>query len=348
MTYCVGWKYHGSVFLIADTAVTKPEKSSTDYSSFGQLQSDTREGFVQESLLKLVPISEGIAVGFAGSVQVASEIIEMFKDNVGYSNSAKDLARLANNMGPFNPNQGVALLIASSTTHGSSELIKWDTINGIDQSEADFYQIGSLTSYHAALTPSLLAYLARGNLAVNRVLSTITSIVQSYGVHDNLIQMNVGGLIFGLSTSLGKVKWQEDTNYLLYTPNLDSLDYISAISRDNSVIVSSSITNDTRIFSHSVSANLELLMSQNWHDIVQEQLQSNRFRYWVFLSIKDRLITQVIREDLDTESKFVHLSYLGAGKFDIAMSTELRVLLCQPMKDLNDGSIPFRLNVRID
>ena len=212
MTYCAGWKYRESVYLIADSAITKSDKPSLDYSSFGQLHSDTKDGYVQESLLKLVPISEGIAIAFAGDVQVAFEIISLLKDNVAYAESAKDLIRFADSMGPFDPKRGVALLIASSTNGGNTELIKWDTAKGIDKSEADYYDIGSLTSYHAALTPKVLNLMTSGSLATNRVLPVISSIVQSYGIHDDLIRMNVGGLIFGLSTTQGKICWQEDTN----------------------------------------------------------------------------------------------------------------------------------------
>ncbi|MCF6155746.1 MAG: hypothetical protein E3K36_10930 [Candidatus Brocadia sp.] len=348
MTYCAGWKYRGSVFLIADTAITKPDKPSLDYSSFGQLHSDTKDGYVQESLLKLVPISEGTAIGFAGNVAVASEIIGLLKDNVAYAESARELTRFADGMGPFDPKRGVALLIASSTPDGKSELIKWDTAKGLDKSDADYYEIGSLTSYHAALTPSVLKVLASGSLAVDRVLAIIAAIVQSYGVHDDLIQMNVGGLIFGLSTAQGKVSWQEDTNYLLYGPNISSVSYISAISRENAVIVNSSLTNDTRVFSHSVSVDQSTLLSQDWRSKVREQLDSDSFRYWVFFSLQGKVITIVIRHNLETQSKYVRLSHLGEGKFDLAISPELQAILCQPLEEKNDGSIPFRLNVRND
>jgi len=348
MTFCAGWKYKGAVYLIADTAVTKPDKPRSDYSSFGQLHSSTKDGYVEESLLKLIPISKGMAIGFAGDVQVATEIIGLLKDNVQYADSVRDLLRIADNMGPFDPKRSVTLLIASSTAQGSVELIKWDSLKGIDQSEADFYQIGSLTSYHSAFTSEFLNFLISGNLAIDRILPTIISVVQSYGVYDDLIQMNVGGLIFGLYTSHGNVYWQEDTNYIIYGPNIDKISYISAIARDNVIIISSSITNENRIFAHSISVNRTTIFSQDWRRRVQEQIDSDRFRYWVFISIQDRVITLLIRNDLQSESKYVRLSKLSNGKFDLAMSPELIQLLRQAVEDKNDGSIPFRLNVRND
>jgi hypothetical protein len=348
MTYCAGWKYQGSIYLIADTAVTKQAKPNKNYSSFGQLHSNTQEGYVEESLLKLVPLSQGIAVAYAGNVGIASEILNLLKENSSYINSVKDLTRLADGMGPFDPTRRVEILIASSSTDGNNELIKWDTINGIDKSEANFYQIGSLTSFHAAVTPYLLNNLSLGNLAADRVLPVITSVVQSYGVHDNLIQMNVGGVIFGLCISNGKVRWQEDTNYFLYSPNFQPSYFISVVTRDNTVVVNSSFTNDTRIFSHSASTDSNTVLNQDWRHKVNEQLQSTRFRYWVFISSKDWIITLIIRNNVDAESKYLNLSCLSEGKFGLAMSPELITLLHQSTEDKKDGSIPFRLNVLND
>lgn len=344
MTYCAGWKYNESVFLVADTAVTKPEKPGLEYSSFGQLHSDTRAGYVQEALIKLIPISEGIVVGFSGDVQVASEIIELLRDNVAYAKSASDLIRFADSMGPFEPRRGVELLIASSTADGNNELIKWDTEKGIDRSNASYYQIGSLVSYHAALPPFLMDEIAKKRLETEKVLPTITSVIQSYGLQENLVQMNIGGVIFGLYTSLGKVSWQEDTNYVLYSPNgANPFSYISAIARDNALIVNSSVTNDIRIFFHSVSEVDKTINTPEWRGKVQEQLQSDRFRYWAFLSIKERIVVLLTRTNLNEKSKLVNFSHLGGGKFSLAINPWLESHLQQPLTNRNNSKIPFRV-----
>lgn len=344
MTFCAGWKYNGSVFLVADTAVTKSEKPRLEYSSFGQLHSDTKAGYVQEGLIKLIPISKGIAIGFSGDVQVALEIIELLKDNVAYAKSASDLIRFADSMGPFDPKSGVELLIASSSADGNNELIKWDTEKGADQSNANYYQIGSLVSYHAYLPPFLMNEIAKKRLETERVLPTITSVIQSYGMQENLVQMNIGGLIFGLYTSFGKVSWQEDTNYVLYSQNsTNPLSYISAIARDNVLIVNSSVTNDTRIFFHSVSEVDKTINTPEWREKVQEQFQSDRFRYWAFLSIKERIVVLLTRTNLDEKSKLVNLSHLGGGKFNLAINPWLESHLQQPLTNRNNSKIPFRV-----
>lgn len=350
MTYCAGWKYKGCVYLIADTAKTISDKPNLDYSSFGQLHYETKNGYVQESLIKLVPISEGIAIGFAGDVQVALEILALLEDNAKYAKSTEDVVCLLNGMGPFNPKQEVSFIIASSSDNGNNELIKWNTAEGIDQTNADFYHIGRLDSYHANRIYSLFEFLTSKNLAADRVLPAIISVFQSYGVHEDLIQMNVGGLITGLRTTHGNITWLEDTNYVIYGSNIDSnLSYISAIVRDNAVIVRSSITNDTRVFYHPANAQPNI-NNQDWRDRVQDQLNSDRFRHWVFINkdSQNRVITLIIRNDLETESKYIRLSRSSEGKNSVAMSSKLEGILHRHLHNRNDDSIPFLLNVLND
>lgn len=344
MTFCAGWKYHGYIFLISDTLITKSEKPSSEYSSFGQLYSETRTGFVEEALVKLVPIGEGIAVAFSGDVQIASEIIELLSDNANYVKSATDLVHFINSMGPFDARRGVELLIAYSTANGDSELIKWDTFNGVDKSDASYYQIGSLKSYHAGLPLFLINEVDRVNLDVDKILPTISSIIQSYAMQVDLIQMNIGGLVFGLSTFNGKVMWQKDTNYVLYSQNsANPISFISAFVRDNILVVNSSITDDIRMFSHSASVGLIDVKNQDWIDKIRNQLDSDRYHYWAFISIKERNIILLTRTDLDKKSNIVKFSILENGKYDLRINQWLVSLLQQPTTNRDNDKLGFRV-----
>lgn len=66
------------------------------------------------------------------------------------------------------------------------------------------------------------------------------------------------------------------------------------------------------------------------------------------MSTIGRAITVIFRQDMTKESRYVKLSHLGEGKFDLALSPEMMHLLSQSLKDRNDGSLPFLLNVRND
>jgi hypothetical protein len=251
-------------------------------------------------------------------------------------------------MGPFDPDRAVELILASSKTDGSSELIHWSTTGGLDLSGADFYQIGSLTSYHAALTPAVLSQLAAGNLDAARMLPIATALVQSYGIHDNLIDMNVGGLIFGIQTSRGEVAWQQDTNYVLYDTAFTSHTLVTAIARDNTLAVCSTHPDDTRVFGHSTSMPRGNLWDKEWIQRIKEDLDSGLSPCWAFICTSGKVITLVFRRDISRGSRYVKLTNLGNGKFDLALSQELMSILRQPLQDRGDGSLPFRLNVRDD
>lgn len=348
MTYCAGWKYLNSVYLLADTAVTKDSLPTTTHSSFGELHAQVRGEYVEESLLKIVPLSDGVAVAFAGDVQLATSIIEFLRENL--EANASDLRLLLSSvttsLGPFSRDREVGLLLAASDALGESQLLRWDTVSGLDTSESDYYQIGSLTSYHSALTPQVLSLLAKGNLAPDRLLSVLTAVVQSYGIHDNLIEQNVGGLVFGLRTHAGQTVWQEDTNYVLYDPQVKSPIWVSAFVRDNVVVLNSSQTNDIRCLAHSVSTASIQAWFDKWQGHVKSHLETDKYQYWVFICTLGKVITVLRRDNLDRESHYVSLKKIGDGKFDMGISGELMPLLRQPLTDMQDGSLPFRLNFR--
>ncbi len=349
MTYCAGWKYKNSVFLLADTAATKSSAPATSHSSFGQLHAEVRGEHVEECLLKLVPIGPGTVAAIAGDVALATTCLDFLRDNFSAAPTTSGLLGFMEaSLGPFDTDRAVQLLIAKSTDLGHTELLDWDTVRGLNPVVSDYYQIGSLTSYHAALTPVLLSQFVAGNLDANRMLPIAVAVVQSYGVHDNLIEMNVGGLIFGVQTATGIVSWQPDTNFVLYDPTFSTKGIITTIARDNAVVVSSSFTNDTRVFGHSTSSNGANLWTPDWLGSVRRNLDSGKTPIWIFISTVGHLITVIFRSDVHAESRYVVLSHLGDGRFDLALSPELMGLLTQPLIDRNDGSLPLRLNVRND
>lgn len=347
MTYCAGWKYENSVYLLGDTAVTKLSPPSTERTSFGQLHDHVRGEYVEEALLKIVPIAPGTAVAFAGNVELAGAVIDFLKEQLPHSLNLESLFdSLSANLGPFVSHRHVELLLASSPDNAETSLMHWDSIYGLDTQKSDYYQIGSLTSYHAALTPQVLSILVNGKLASDRILPMLTAVVQSYGIHNNIIDMNVGGLIFGLRVSAGESIWQEDTNFVLYDPLLSNIAYVSAFARDNVLVVNSSLTNDVRVFAHSASLPACRDWLQLWEPFVKNHINSDQYRYWVFISTIGRVITILRREMLDQKCQYFSLEYFGEGRFSFGMSPELRTILTKPLVDLGDGSIPFRLNFR--
>ena len=336
-----------SVYILGDTLITKSSQPNTKISSFGQLHDKVRCEYVEESLLKIVPIAPDIVVAFAGDVDLATALIEFLKENLYKTETFERLFDSVNvSLGPFSKDRQVELLLAHSSVNRKTILIKWDTVHGFDDTKSDYYQIGSLTSYHAALTPMALSIFANGNLPQDRILAMLTSVVQSYGVHDNLIDQNIGGIIFGLFVHNGNITWQEDTNFILYDPDIKIVNFISAFVRDNVLIVNSSFTNSTLALAHSSSIISTQAWLNTWISFIRDHLNSDKYKYWVFLGKAGRVITVLRRDVFDSENKYFSLKYLGDGKFDLGLSPEMMALLKQPLRDRGDGSLPFRFNFR--
>ena len=342
MTYCIGWIYKNSVYLAADTAATSSYKPTSELSSFREYHAKTERGFVEESLIKIIPISNDCMVCYSGNVNLADNLIEFLKDNYTTQNRIQELLNSMHvSLGPFD--KCTTLIIAMNGENGP-KLFRWETgFEPCFQGE-QFYQSGSMVSYHSELTPKILTILMSGNIPEERVLPILTGVIQSYGMHDNLIQQSIGGLIFGAYINHEGVHWQQDTSYILYAPKMTSIEYINAFVRDNAIVVNSSVTNATKCF----MSRLQDLGSERWKNKwlhhIQEHINSNNYEYWVFLSKKEKLITVVNWPSTSEKCKYVSLEYQGGGKFDLGVSPELLTVLDKPMVDRGDGSIPFRLN----
>lgn len=349
MTYCAGWKYRNAVFLIGDTAVTKTATPTTTHTSFGQLHAEVQGEHVEEGLLKLVPLGAGMVAAFAGDVHLATTCLDFLRDNLGREPDATSALRtMTLSLGPFPKDRLVELIVATSGYEGDSNLHHWNSIHGLNESVFDYCQIGSLTSYHAAVTRDLLSRLVAEGLDTERMLAVITAVVQSYGVHDDIVSMNVGGLIFGVQTKMGIVSWHQDVNVVLYDPGLVYRALISAIARDNTVVVCSSITDDTRVLGHTTSLPKADLWTQQWLDSVKKILDSGKCPVWVFINTMERVITLIFRENLESESRYIRFQNQCDGKFELAISGELTGILREPLVHDNGGSVTFRLNVRND
>ncbi|MDL2337906.1 MAG: hypothetical protein QFE16_08690 [Pseudomonadota bacterium] len=348
MTYCAGWKYKDSIYLWADTVAARPLTPRRQTPSLGELQTEIDDDPVEASSLKLLPIAPGTAVAYTGDVALATRLLDFLRrHHDGATSHADLLLQLDSQLGPFNADQPVALLLASSTPDGSAELLCWTTEGGLADA-ADFHQIGSTTPYHAALTPELLSVMARGELAPDLVLPIIGAIVQSRGVRDVAIDLNADGLIVGLRTGQGAVSWQDDTLVVLYEKAFASSSHVSALVRDDALVVHASVTDDTLMFVPAAEAVVRQPADAKWRHQIKAELNARRFRFQVFISTSEKVITLIIRNDHEQKSDFVRLGPMRNGRFHLALSPEMMALLTQSPRERAERDIPFRLSVRED
>jgi hypothetical protein len=81
MTYCLGWRYRNSAYLVGDTVFTNVPRIYR-VSTFGEQHSEVSGEHVAELALKITEIAPGVAVAFAGDdVELAIDIVGFIRDN---------------------------------------------------------------------------------------------------------------------------------------------------------------------------------------------------------------------------------------------------------------------------
>ena len=152
----------------------------------------------------------------------------------------------ANSLGPFPNNDPVTLLIGNKESTGA-ELYLWESRKPYEIVPVQgFSSIGSIGSYHTKLTREMVAFLIQ-RFSYNH-FPLILSLVQAYGIHENVIQHNVGGIIFGASLTSDGVRWQPDTSYLLYDEDISDIQIVTCLARNNALAVYSSINKERYLF----------------------------------------------------------------------------------------------------
>jgi hypothetical protein len=347
VSYCVGWRYRKTVYLLADTALTGvPARSSR--SSFGELQEQVDGEQVEESTLKLVPIAPGVALTYAGDFFLAKNIIIFIRDNYNEASSPVELfATVDANMGPFvDKNRTVQILLASAPANGPTTLTRWDTVDGIEKRVSDFYEIGSLRTYHRTATLDWLTkFTYEQKVDEALLLPLMTGVVQSYGIHDHLIKQGIGGSIFGVYATAGGVSWQADTAYLVYDSTFSNIHFVYAFVRNEVLIVDSSWTGQPRLFAFPWT-------NESWEDWwaglrrnLPAQVVMN-WRHCTCLGSSDRRINLIYRNSPDTPSRYINFSLGGDGRIRVEITPELMAELRRPIT--TEGEVVFGVGLLID
>ena len=347
MTYCAGWKYKNSVCLLADAGAVNYVASAAAAQGVGESPDDMTGGHVAASPLRLVALASGVAVAYAGDGELAAQLLAFLHEHQAHATSHRELlTRLTLELGPFDAAREVALLLAASSPEGEAELLHWTTADGLDASAADYHQIGTPTAHHSALTPELRGALAAGDLTTERLLPILTAVVQAHGEHVVAKGLQVGDLIFGLCTEHGAVTWQDDTHVVLYEPEFAFSTHVSVRARDHAIAAHSAFNNEVSVFAPPAFADTRRIDA--WRRAVHAARDPDRFRHWVFISAGEKVVTLVIRNEVERESRLVRVAGINRGKFDLSLSPELTALLLRPLHNREQGPVPLHLSVRED
>lgn len=334
MTYCAGWKYKGSVLLLSDA---------------GHPAGGPHGSHAAALPLRLVELAPSMAAACSGDAETAAQIIDFLRDHCAQAGSAQELLEmLTSRVGPFDAERPVALLLASSSTHGDAELLRWTTEEGLDASASDHHQLGSHTPHHAALTPELREGLLAADLAPQRLLPIAMAVVQAQGISELAKGLSAHELVFGLRTEGGEVIWQDDTHVVVYDQDFASCAHASAQARDGAIAAHCSSSHEASVFVSASATAAERLRADDWGRSCRIERDAHRFGCWVFVRASERVVTLVIRSEVARQSRLVRVVGVNRGKMDLSFSPELMALLLQPPRDRSHGSMGLQLSVRED
>ena len=359
MTYILGWKFDHYAYVVADTALTLIHPIGLNIqrivadrtTSFGELNVCETQRVVSEGVLKIINMNQ-LCVAFSGDVQAARSVADDLASRLRQGappREALEQALLSN--GPFDPNRQINL-IAGIPASPDPILLAFN-IDG-DQRvhevpDQTVVQFGSIHPSYKSLTANLLKQLQIFKAAPDRLLVGALAIVQSYGIHDYLLQAGAGGAFVGLWIGPRFLQWQQDLLFILQRDLDSTVDMISSVIRDSVLIVRSNVSNACRYFGDSINDGLSEEWKRRWWDEAFDFTEQGRFDFVILLNIAARIVTVVeMLKCGDSEHFRIHVRK-GEGaeeafRANIAMSPLLVRAMTERLEDFRDGSIPFKFN----
>jgi hypothetical protein len=175
----------------------------------------------------------------------------------------------------------------------------------------------------------------------------LTALVQSYGLHDNLIDQNIGGIVCGLELTPYGVKWQSDTAFVLYNSPMEAPEIIFSFIRDNALVVHSSLTKETRVLMNSAVPKWEDWL-RKWNPTVDRQIKTDHYPVAIFIRREDKLITVISRLPQKEDGQ-VKLEDGKNGTVLLTLGSSLLQHLARELGEpIEAGTLPFLLTFLYD
>lgn len=344
MTYCLGWKYKNNLFLLADTAVTKETNLMVSHSSFGELHQNIEGKNVEETLLKIVPLSNDSVLTFSGDVILAKKIIEFIKTSYEYhADMNRVLSSINASLGPFGFDKKVAIIVGNYANERPL-LFRWETSFPEKVIEGpDCVWTGSLPPMFAQIAPLLIQEFIKGNMPTERVLPIIITIMQSLGIHNNLIKFGVGGSFVGVQLNENGYQWNKDSFYVLADSDFLQIDFVKSFTRENALVVRSSVGNITRIFFDYLNNQPTDEWINKWKDSVNVELKRGNSCFFCIMNRQFHNVIIVRSKNCLSETECLKVRLLNNGNtINLKIRSDLNEMFKTPVAyEKGDGSLPL-------
>ena len=348
MSYVLGWKTRSNVYLAADSMITSAPTSIDVQSSFGERQIGEGSISVAERGMKII-VDEDLAIGLCGDFRVArglaSSVIRSYRR---LRDPETALREMFVSNGPF-PMKRPAQLIAAWRGEPCPRLFSFNHDGCGTLHEFGFGEgvpLGSVRAMHKGMTQELLKRL----FAVERqgsaaYLASALGMLQSFGVHDYLLNDGVGGSFTGLCVTRDAITWQPDLLYLIDEPGKDIWSGVATCVCGQSLIVNSTITNQPRVFMTDVNGANDLTEWFNsWGQFAQSYITDKRFDFVVLLGLEHQVVIVIeMRKALESKVLRFHSdSPAEDGVTWFELRADMIAALRQPFSNPEPDTRDFR------
>lgn len=310
MTYVLGWKTLSNAYIAADSVITSARVATEDQSSFGERQICDSNVSVSERALKIVT-DDDLAIGLCGDFQAAQDLASnLFRSYRRLRDPEAALREMRASNGPYPMTYDAKLVVAwKGKPHPRLFCFNQDGRGTVQEfGEGEGVPLGSVRAMHRSFTQDLFRRLykveANGSAAY---LASALGVLQSFGVHDYMLAHGVGGSFTGLCVSSESITWQPDLLYLIDQPEQSLWDSVATCVRDDVLIVTSTMTNQARLFITGLRQDEAAHRLKNWNSFALSYIKSRSFDFVVCLGLQ-RWVVVVLEMRRQSESNLLRFN----------------------------------------
>lgn len=238
MTYCLGWRTQDGVVIVADSLLSAEhpdmhQQQGIPRTTFGERQGRTNSPhfpYVAEEGLKL-RVGADFVAGFAGDVRVGQRLLGRFQEAHAAGRSLYDAANAA--MRSAGGKTSDTTVLIGGYAGKKPVLLRIDTASQSISYVDGLVQTGSVPGEQQRWTEKMVARLAglrRDDISradnARRLFMPLIALLQSYGVHDQLLDRGIGGAFLGAWVTPDGARWQHDALYAVHEPAIATGDAI--------------------------------------------------------------------------------------------------------------------------
>ena len=216
MTYIVGWKYKGNIYLTSDSAITREvEKTSAAESSVGEKQVSTTNLSINEESFKLFQIDADCIIAISGDVANAVELVQQIRSYTTEGDRSQHLDKICKS------SCGKKIDVIIGLIHEKKpRLFVFKSESTTYFQEKDNYVcLGSGVGQLALRTHRLIESISEIKLTPTKRLALLVSGHLLFSLNEDVYHKGVGGLFNGVRISKNGIQWNEDIAYVFYSKN---------------------------------------------------------------------------------------------------------------------------------